>query len=49
MLLYDIKNNQMLWQKMFDEQIYNVSISTKDNEYLIITKNYMYAFKRIKI
>ncbi len=49
LILYDIKNNQILWQKMFDEQIYNISISTKDNEYLIITKNYIYAFKRIKI
>ncbi len=48
-LLYDTKSNNIIWEHHIDEQTYDINISTAQNEYLIITKNYMYAFKRIKI
>ncbi len=48
-IVYDIKTNKIIWEKIFDEQIYNISIAKEYNQYLIITKNYIYAFKRIQI
>ncbi len=48
-LLYDIKSRNIIWEHYIDEQTYNINISTASNEYLIITKSYAYAFKRIKI
>lgn len=48
-ILYDTKTNNVIWEQRIDEQTYDINMSTAHNEYLIITKNYMYTFKRIKI
>lgn len=47
--IYDNKVKEIIFDKSLDSWVYYVDISSLQDEYMIVSENYIYAYKRVKL